>query len=135
MNSGRFILIDNDAVNNFLCKLYIKRVSPEIEIVDFILAKECFRYLEEAYSNNSPKPTVLFLDIIMPIMSGWDFLENFNLLDQKIKDQITIYILSSSVDSKDIDFSANNKYIKEYLVKPITLKAIETVYKENNFAS
>jgi len=134
MKPTRFILVDNDGLNNTLCKFYIKRIFPDMEIVDFILPEKGFHYMKTAFSIDKPIPSILLLDINMPIMNGWEFLKKYGWLDKKIQDQITVYILSSSVDKKDQDFSADHKNVKRYLVKPITLEAIEKKYEENDFA-
>jgi len=134
MKPTRFILVDDDNLNNMLSKLFIKRTLPNIEIVDFTLPEKGFHYMETAFTFDKPIPSILLLDINMPIMDGWEFLKKYSLLDKKIQEQITVYILSSSVDKKDQDFSADHKNVKRYLVKPITLEAIKKIYEENDFA-
>ncbi|MNV98787.1 hypothetical protein D3C71_1940780 [compost metagenome] len=60
----------------------------------------------------------------MPILSGWDFLEVFDDFDDNIKEQIKIYILSSSIDQNDKDYAASNKNISAYIEKPLTKEII-----------
>ncbi|MNL74351.1 hypothetical protein D3C87_1999770 [compost metagenome] len=60
----------------------------------------------------------------MPILSGWDFLEVFDDFDDNIKEQIKIYILSSSIDQNDKDSAASNKNISAYIEKPLTKEII-----------
>ena len=134
MKPTRFILVDDDELTNTISRLLIKKALPTIEIVDFVWPEQGLHYIETAYNNDIPTPSILLLDINMPIMSGWDFLEKYGLLDKKIKDQITIYLLSSSVDDRDKGFAADNKYVKQYVVKPITLSTVEKIYEESDFS-
>lgn len=97
---SRFIIIDNDAVNNLLCTLTIKDVAGKAEIKNFDTGLKAFDYIAREYSD-AEIPTILLLDINMPIWSGWDFLDNFEKMDEKIKRQIKIYMISSSIDTND----------------------------------
>jgi CheY-like chemotaxis protein len=69
--------------------------------------------------NLEQKPTVLLLDINMPLMSGWEFLERFDNMKDEVKNLFRIYILSSSVDPRDKQRSYANKNVKAFLVKPL----------------
>ena len=130
MKAKRFILVDDDLFNNNLCKMYIHYVLPDIEIVDFTLPERGFDYLKSEFFNSHAASSILLLDINMPTMTGWDFLEKYEELDQRVKDQISIYILSSSVDPRDKEKAANNKYVKGYLEKPLQVEVIKTIVKE-----
>ena len=119
----RFIIIDNDPVNNFLCSLTIRDVQDEVEIQTFNFPVKGFKYLAKEYVNTT-KLTVLLLDINMPIWSGWDFLDNFEKLDAKIKKQIKIYILSSSIDANDKQRASENKNVLDYIEKTLSEKTV-----------
>lgn len=134
MKTERFILIDDDFLNNNLCKLYIRHIFPLMEIISFTLPERGFHYVETEFNGAGSIGTILLLDINMPQMTGWDFLEKYDELDTKIKDQITIYILSSSVDSRDKNKAAENKYVKGYLEKPLEAEMIKRIYQANESA-
>jgi len=118
-----FIIIDNDPVNNLLCTLTIKDVQDAAEIQTFNFPVNGFKYLAKEYANTS-NATVLLLDINMPAWSGWDFLDNFEKLDEKIKKQIKIYILSSSIDVNDKHRARENKNVVDYIEKPLSEKTV-----------
>ena len=120
---NRFIIIDNDPVNNLLCTLTIKDVQDTAEIQTFNFPVKGFKYLAKEYANTT-NPTVLLLDINMPTWSGWDFLDNFEKLDDKIKKQIKIYILSSSIDANDKQRASENKNVVDYIEKPLSEKRV-----------
>ena len=120
---NRFIIIDNDPVNNLLCTLTIRDVQDAAEIQTFNFPVKGFKYLAKEYANTT-NPTVLLLDINMPTWSGWDFLDNFEKLDDKIKKQIKIYILSSSIDVNDKQRASENKNVVDYIEKPLSEKKV-----------
>jgi len=125
---SRFIAVDDDLIDNMLCLYTIKKTGHEFDIQTFNFPEKCFEYIVSEYSKNDDEIlTVLLLDINMPTWTGWDFLENFNKLDNKIKQQIKIYILSSSIDEKDIQRAKDNENVIDYIVKPITLDIVSKI--------
>ena len=96
---SRFIIVDDDSINNMICKLIINRLSPSSEIITFLNPEVALQYIKDYYNDEkSSSPTVLFLDINMPIISGWEFLQIFNDFSQNIKDQFELYMLTASID-------------------------------------
>ena len=131
MKPIRFIIVDDDNLDVKLCKLYIKHTLPDVEVVCFTMAEKALTYLEIAFISESPVDSILLLDINMPGMSGWEFLEKYDALDVKIKDHISIYILSSSLDERDQVKAASNKYLVGYHIKPISAVLINKLFNEN----
>lgn len=113
-----YIIVDDDSFNNLLCKIVIEKTLGLVNIETFTLPAQALDFILNKYENIL-LPTVLFLDINMPTMTGWEFLEKFEKLSDTIKQQITLYILSSSVDERDKAKADNNKYIKGFLSKPL----------------
>ena len=122
----RFVVIDDDRINNMLCKIVIEKVASECEIKTFESPEEGLEYFQKGYTANGV-PTVLFLDINMPTWSGWEYLFYFDSLDKDIKDQVIIFMLSSSVDPSDKQRAFDNRNVTGYLEKPITTEKIETI--------
>lgn len=122
-----FIVVDDDPISNTISKLTLEMVLGKIELVSFINPKEALDHIGQKYVTPTVKRTTLLLDINMPIMTGWEFLERFDGFDDAIKNYFDIYILSSSVDPRDKDRSYSNKNVKDYLLKPLTVDAIKNV--------
>ncbi|AFL81604.1 response regulator containing a CheY-like receiver domain and an HTH DNA-binding domain [Aequorivita sublithincola DSM 14238] len=121
----RFIIIDDDAINNFLTKMILKKSFDSVKVNDFKIPEDGLKFIESETSiNESDGKTIVFLDINMPTISGWDFLEAFELLNPAIKEHYTIYILSSSVDPSDINRARTNPLVKGFLEKPLKKEVI-----------
>ena len=124
----RYILVDDDGINNTICKMCIKKTLGDVEIVAFTDPQAGFNYLSTEYSK--PETTVksiLLLDINMPVISGWDFLELFEDLEEITKKKLSIYILSSSINQQDIEKANNSKHVIGFLSKPLTKDEINRI--------
>ncbi len=125
---NNFIIIDDDKINNLLCRKILEKIYPEANIQDFTEAQKGFDHIVEKYSApDYDGRAILLLDIIMPIMDAWGFLEKFDKLDDLVKNRIKIYILSSSVDKRDMTRAHDNKYVEYYLIKPLTKESIKLI--------
>lgn len=124
----RFIAIDDDPVNNLICKLTIEMVAGKPEIVTFTNPAQGFDYILNQYAaGHDQTQTVLLLDINMPVMSGWEFLERFDNLGEDVKRLFHIFILSSSVDERDKERSYANKNVNAFMVKPLVKDNVESI--------
>jgi CheY-like chemotaxis protein len=116
----RFLLVDDDPLNNSLTKIILKKVLGEVHINDFTLPEDGLEFINSRASHNIlDGKTTLFLDLNMPYLSGWDFLEEFDLFEASIKDQYNIYILSSSINLNDINLAKENTYVIDFIEKPL----------------
>jgi two-component SAPR family response regulator len=115
-----FIVIDDESLNNLICKKLTKITFPSAEIKTFTDPEAGLSYLKSNYTTSAIPKTLLFLDINMPSMSGWEFMDEFERFDPSIKEHIDIYILSSSVDPSDKKRAQMNPYILGFIEKPLT---------------
>ncbi len=121
-----FVFVDDDSVNNLICKLTVEIVWGEIPSESFVNPVLALDYFKTSYPTKSNhEHTVLLLDINMPGMTGWEFLEAFDNLPALTKEQIHIYILSSSVDHRDKNRSYANKNVTGFLIKPLSLECVQ----------
>lgn len=123
----KFIVVDDDHVNNVLCSYIIEDAIPNATIEAFTDPEEALNYIKNTYAvtNGIVANTLLFLDINMPLMNGWEFLEAFDLFDDNVKRNIEIHMLSSSIDQRDIDYAVNNKYVLSFFGKPLTEEIVK----------
>jgi len=129
-----FIVVDDDYVNNMICRKIIKKVSPEMDVQEFLDPDTALVYIKSTYSKTDAPDAVLFLDINMPIITGWEFLEAFERFDTRVKEHLKIYMLSSSVAPGDKERAANNKNVVDYIEKPLSVEVINSILKEKKAA-
>lgn len=97
----RYIVVDDDSINNLICELTIKKFEPDAEIKLFTKPEEALQYIS---NEDNSTCSILLLDINMPTMSGWDFLEEFRSLNNKIRINYSLFILSSSLEDPSDKF-------------------------------
>lgn len=122
-----YMVVDDDPTNNLLCKLILKNFDPDASVKIFLKPVEAINYINKLESENKEdliNPTTLFLDVNMPIMNGWEFLEEFEKLPQSFRETFSINILSSAIE----DFAEEKKrykYVKEFLSKPLKIATLQ----------
>ncbi len=125
----RFLLVDDDPINNSLTKMILKKSFEELHINEFTDPEEGLKFMKSEPCHNPPDgKTTLFLDINMPTISGWEYLEAFELFDDSIKEQYNIYILSSSVDPKDINRAKENPLVIDFIEKPLKKATLRKMF-------
>lgn len=116
----RFIIIDDDTISNLLTKMVLKKTFDGVEVLVFTLADEGLSFIKsDVESMHTYEKTVLLLDINMPTLTGWEFLEEFKLFDEAIKKHYKIYIQSSSINFTDRKLAEANQLVLDYIEKPI----------------
>ncbi|WP_417608817.1 response regulator [Owenweeksia hongkongensis] len=112
-------LIDDDDIYQFTFTKGLKSKKVAKRILVFSDGEEAIDFMLDNVSNPDALPDVIFLDINMPVMDGWEFLEEFVELKPKVGKEITIYMVSSSVDPADVDRAKAISDVSDYLIKPV----------------
>ncbi|MCD8741250.1 response regulator [Mucilaginibacter roseus] len=116
------LLIDDNYIDNFVTTRMLESANFAEKIVVYQSPSEAI----DALRDGKVKPDVIFLDIRMPVMSGFEFLQEYDKLGID-KDNIKLYMLSSSLDPTDIRKSTDNKYITQFIHKPLTFQVLEDI--------
>jgi len=124
-NKRKYVVVDDDHLNNMLCSINIRKQDPESDIHTFTIPEEGLNFLKNISTQTIP-PTIVFLDINMPSMTGWEFMEQFQKLEAGLKSKFKVYILTSSVDQRDIDRAKMNLDIVGITSKPLRLEQLES---------
>ena len=126
-NLQRILLIDDDAGNNTVSRIFLKRVVLETEIVPFTDPVKGLDYISTEYTAK-PVNTILLLDINMPVLSGWDVLDKFSDMLNDIKKYFTIFILTSSINIDDKQKAAAHPLVNSYIEKPMTIGLLKSIF-------
>jgi CheY-like chemotaxis protein len=117
------LLIDDNYIDNFVTRRILEGGNFAEEVIVSQSAADAINSLR----SGSVKPDVIFLDIRMPVMGGFEFLQEYDKLEIEGKKTIKIFMLSSSLDPTDLKKSSNNKYITQFIHKPITQKILDDI--------
>jgi CheY-like chemotaxis protein len=112
-------LVDDDPINNLINKRLLGKVGISDRIEEFLGGKEALENINELNPNDS---LLIFLDINMPVLNGWEFLDNY-LQNYPERDD-KIVILSSSIDFQDRQRASEYSIVSGFLEKPLTIDKI-----------
>ncbi len=122
--------IDDDKVNHFIAERYIKSVLVNPQISTFTSSQDAINELLSIKGSHSTElPDYILLDLNMPFMDGWDFLDEFNRLKIDPRGKIKIYIITSSVSIDDIDRSKLYTNVREFVSKPLSRDKLKNIFK------
>ena len=113
-------IIDDDPIFVYGTKRIIKEVDFAESILVYNNGQDALDGLTKIFLAKEPLPDVIFLDLNMPILNGWEFLDEFKNCQSDRSKSITIYIISSSVDPRDLERVKDYDQVDNYILKPIT---------------
>lgn len=124
------MLVDNSSIDNFVNAKIITRYQFADNVLLFTRAKKAFKYLMELNAAPADEiPSIIFLDIDMPEIDGFEFLNTFSLLPDKIKKNMKIVILTNSSNSVDVEVCSKNDSVVAFFQKPLIRSNIEALQK------
>jgi CheY-like chemotaxis protein len=130
-------IIDDDKIYVNLVKkiIEIKKLSKNLLI--FKNGREALDHFKLILENATEDvlPDIIFLDINMPVMDGWEFLNEFIKIKNNFEKKITLYVVSSSIDPRDLERAKSFNLVTDYLIKPIELKRFEKIFDRNGNAA
>ncbi len=128
-----FLVIDDDPISNMICSHTIKSATGDTTTRCFTKPEEGLNYIESEFVKpGDDTPAILFLDINMPSMTGWDVLDKLKKFEDQVKKNVAIYILSSSVSQPDRELANNNPLVTDYIVKPLTRNKLLQILQNND---
>ncbi|MCL5246335.1 response regulator [Cellulophaga sp. 20_2_10] len=123
-------IIDDDPIFVYGTKRIMKDVDFCEEIHVFENGLDAIEELNRLRVAKKKLPKLIFLDLNMPIMNGWEFLDDFQKIPEHIREGVIIYIISSSIDPRDIERVKTYNIVSDYILKPVTPKDLENLLEE-----
>lgn len=121
MKTKTVLLIDDDNIQHYITKVTLKKVDPNIELISYLDASEAFEFINEISTDQ--KPDFILLDLDMPNMDGWQFLDVY----KNCKNKSDVYIVSSSIDVNDMKKSKDYQEVKQFISKPLNAEKINLI--------
>jgi CheY-like chemotaxis protein len=122
------LVIDDDDINIFIIKKIVAKTGYDVEMTAKNNGQLAIDYLKEVSNNPDKFPHLMLIDINMPVLNGWEFLDAYEGLTTSI--QSDMYMLSSSVYENDIEKAKTYKVIKGFISKPLSLERLTELLRQ-----
>lgn len=116
------LVIDDDDINIFIIKKIVEKTGYDINMVAKTNGQLAIDHLTSILENNATFPHLILIDINMPVLNGWEFLEAYDGLN--VKQRVDMYMLSSSVYENDIEKAKTYKKVKGFISKPLSINRL-----------
>jgi len=127
---NRAFIIDDDEIFVTLVEIHMVKSGLFQDIITFNNGDDAIAKLEEDLKNPNELPDFVLLDLNMPVMDGWQFLDAYNKMN--ISKEIPFFIATSSIDPRDMEKSKSYSVVKDYVLKPITGQKIQEMVEKLN---
>ncbi|WP_411273652.1 response regulator [Daejeonella sp.] len=130
MNAYRYknvLLIDDNHIDNLINRKILDNANFAEIITVIDSPQEAFDFVRDSITTGKNIPEVIFLDLRMPVMSGFEFLKSIIELPNLKPDLFKIYVLSSSLDPKDLKRIKENHLVSKFIGKPLTNQILEEI--------
>ena len=125
-------IIDDDQIYQLVMKRAIEQSGMIGSVLQFFDGEEAINYFKEKQQSTDALPGLILLDINMPYMDGWQFLDEFVKIPFKVDYQSTILIVTSSATSEDINRAKEYSVVSGYHVKPVTQDKFREILAQKN---
>lgn len=127
---GSILLVEDDNITNFINERLIKKLDVAEEIKVAANGSEALSFIRTRVAGGKNSPDLIFLDINMPVMDGFEFLQEFKQLEFPGKEKVVIVVLTTSTNQNDIE-KLKNSGNTDFINKPLTKEKIEKIINKN----
>ena len=121
------MIIDDNTIDLYISSRLIIKNNFGKKVIEYSDAREALQYLQDNQDNIAALPQVIFVDIYMPLMSGFEFLEAYDKLPNSLKNHCKTFIISSTIDDNDILRARRDKNVISFQVKPINKEFLNRI--------
>jgi|AntRauTorckE5430_2_1112549.scaffolds.fasta_scaffold09860_1 CheY-like chemotaxis protein len=121
-------IVDDDLIYQFMLSRIINRDNLAEKILTFPDGEKAIEYLTDNKATNENIPDVIFLDTNMPILDGWQFIEEYASMKAEIKKKVVIFMFSSSIDPSDAESASKISEISNYIIKPASSEEMKVIF-------
>jgi CheY-like chemotaxis protein len=121
----KIIFIDDNPIDHYILKRILNKYKLDYDINCSTSGKEVLLFLEKNRLNKDTLPDIILLDLYMPNFNGWTFLEKTQRICPHLSKPLKIYILSSSINPRDIQLAKQFPSVQSFIFKPITREVLE----------
>lgn len=121
-------LIDDDKIYLFGLRKMIELSKLCCGTAEFNNGADAIEKIKSLIDSPELLPDLIFLDINMPVMDGWHFLKEYELLKNNLSKKIVIYMVSSSIDERDIERATQLEDVKDYIIKPLPFEKLQSIF-------
>lgn len=122
-NKINLLVIDDDDINIFIIKKIVEKTGLAINMISKANGQQAIDFIKETLTNSEEFPHLMLIDINMPIMNGWEFVEAYQMLN--VQQSVDMYILSSSVYENDIEKTKSYSSVKGFISKPLSIERLK----------
>lgn len=123
----KLLVIDDDDINIFIIKKIVEKTGYNVEMVAKTNGQMAIDYISMTLSLQESLPELILIDINMPVLNGWEFLDAYGQLN--IQQKIDMYMLSSSVYENDIEKAKTYQTVKGFISKPLSIERLTELFK------
>ncbi|WGQ12365.1 response regulator [Pedobacter gandavensis] len=123
----KLLVIDDDDINIFIIKKIVEKTGFNVEMVAKTNGQMAIDYITMTLSLQEPLPHLVLIDINMPVLNGWEFLDAYGQLN--LDQKIDMYMLSSSVYENDIEKAKTYQSVKGFISKPLSIERLTELFK------
>lgn len=124
-------VVDDDEIFMVIARKMLAFCAPEWQMMEFVNGERMLEHLNQFITSPEKLPDLILLDINMPVMDGWMFLDEYAKIKSALSKANQIYLTSSSIDTKDTERAKQNLLLKDYIVKPLSPEIIKKIVSLN----
>ena len=125
------LLIDDEDINLFILQNLLRLSKIDAEIVFFNTSRKGINHLQDLIDRGEKFPDLILLDIEMPVMNGWDFLEMYKQFDKTYTYGCKVIIFTTSIVEQDMAKAKSYQEVEDFVNKPMTIEMLKTIQQEH----